>query len=59
MELVTGWIEGLGPEQHWRVMVAALTLLFIIGVLVGAMDARSDGDKARAGHGVPQVEAQL
>ena len=59
MEVVTGWIEGLGPEQHWRVMVAALTLLFLIGVLVGAVEARSSGEEARAGHGAPRVEAQL
>jgi hypothetical protein len=40
-EQVTGWIEGLGPEQHWRMMVAALALLFCVGLLVGSLKANA------------------
>ena len=56
-ELVMGWIEGLQPEQHWRLMVLALTVLFLVGVVIGISDARGAGEQAEA-RGVP-VEARL
>ena len=51
IEQVAGWIEGLGPERHWRVMVAALALLFCVGLLVGALEAgasEAQGPEQRA-----------
>ena len=59
-ELVMGWIEGLQPEQHWRLMVLALTVLFLVGVVIGVMDTRdaTARSEARVGPGVT-VEARL
>jgi hypothetical protein len=42
VERLTGFFEGLEPEQHWRVMVGVLTLLFLVGVLMGAVEARAE-----------------
>jgi hypothetical protein len=41
VERVTGFIEGLEPEQHWRLMVGVLAVLFLVGVLMGAVEARA------------------
>lgn len=60
LTFVTGWIEGLEPEQHWRLMVVALTLLFLVGVLIGVVEGRGNAaDEASAGHGAARVEARL
>ncbi len=57
-EVVTGWIEGLGPEKHWRLMVAVLTLLFTLGVLMGSLGVRFDGDAAAGpGAAVPRARS--
>jgi hypothetical protein len=61
LDVVTGWLEGLEPEQHWRVMVVALALLFLLGVLIGAVEGRggSAAEEASAARGAPRVEARL
>lgn len=57
VEQVTGWIEGLGPERHWRVMVAALALLFCVGLLVGSLQAgASEARSPEQGASVQRLE---
>ena len=57
IEQVAGWIEGLGPERHWRVMVVALALLFGVGLLVGALQVGdSEARSPEQGASVQRLE---